>query len=275
VKPECALTENQSLDGEISGYLDFLSMRTEQKRMLVYLVPRHWFYLGSLTKSRDRLKRDARCNGVEVIIRHWEEILFLLERGEQENPDPLLREFQMLLAQKFGAVRFNVKELHMLQSREFLAAFQTVRKLEELIDEVREKAVEKGHAVEPEQEQDEYGFYLTRPNDKRALLLWVGVWAEPLRRFGARLCFGVDHNSRFWNPAVITAFPIICKRRKISPETMIFEDSTWSVGWISNSALVSTTHSVVDKVWEQLEPVIDALNRAAPDSKTMKGPQHG
>lgn len=53
VKPECALTENQSLDGEISGYLDFLSMRTEQKRMLVYLVPRHWFYLGSLTKSRD------------------------------------------------------------------------------------------------------------------------------------------------------------------------------------------------------------------------------
>jgi hypothetical protein len=48
----------------------------------------------------------------------------LLERGEQENPDPLLREFQMLLAQKFGAVRFNVKELHMLQSGNFLQLFK-------------------------------------------------------------------------------------------------------------------------------------------------------
>jgi hypothetical protein len=230
----CGLTGNQP-----DGYIRFLSEKRRTERLLTFLVPRRWAHRDKL-QSRLNSSNDR---SVRTHIVEWEELIDLLESEELRNLTPISisTKFTSLLASRYRtkALNFSMMEVEMLFSKETGAA---ICKLNELISKIREKAA--ADHYEPRRVlSDPQGIYFD--ND-----FWIGVWPEFWRDTGNPLSFGVPKGC---SASVRKAFSESYKGEK-----MYFDEYT--VGWMSAEDLSAS--DPVEKVWNQLAPVLEAVTRA-------------
>src|SRR5207302_1969768 len=136
---------------------------------------------------------------------YWENVLALLATSSPEHV--LLEEFRNLLARNFRGLSFNSEDLAMAFSKGFANVYQTVRKLEAVVSQLRGKAKAYGYKVEatPEKEwRDEYGFYVKNQNGD--YLLYFGIWLSFCEETGFPLCLAID---RTW-PNGLTLHNALC-----------------------------------------------------------------
>ena len=207
---KCSLTDNQTsaggLDGELRGYASYLKKTKEPERWLVFLVPKDYEYHHQINSFRDGLKKahpDIKTNLV-----CWEDLLGIMSRIEAPSLEPFVEEFRKLLAEHFGPVVFSQKEIQMLVSKDFASAFRIVRKLEELIDEIRVKAQKdqkyKSAPTSPSDKKDEYGIYFR--NAKGKYFLYFGFWVPFFEKEHSALCLAIDDKWTLGMPNLREAF---------------------------------------------------------------------
>jgi hypothetical protein len=233
----CGLTRNQDSaaceEDELNGYLGW--RRKEANRRLVFLVPRRWIHAEKLRQKSMNLV-------------YWEDVLRSIETSDS---DPFVNEFRKLLDDRFGTIKFLGEEIDMLQSKDFPAAFHTVRKVQYVIEEIADKKLkEENYKFRWECDRD-YGIYCTQ-NGKD--VLWFGMWDKLLQEHGA-LSFGVYDK---WNPKVREAFSACCTQDRVEE---IDGDGKWTVSWIPNEFLKSS--DPVEEVWKALKPILDAVCEAS------------
>jgi len=247
----CRLTENQEIEPnpavELKGYLAALSKRGEQERRLVYLVPRQWESLPELQQSVKDQKDAHRESGIGISIEPWETIHDLFKRRDAGQHDPLVEEFIKLLAERFGPINFFGEEVQMLFSEGFVA-WQTVRKLQTLIDQIGDRGKAQGYAIRTERTKDEYGVYFRNPSGSKEL--WFGMWFPFSEQEGMPLCFGIQNSKAKTMPTLKVALDSACKGSTK-------QCRGWTMNWITQEALEAS--DPLEAVWEQLNPTLAAV----------------
>ena len=131
----------------------------------------------------------------------------------------------------------------MLFSRDFAEAFW---RLLELIEQVRNK----GRNYKARSDGG-MGFYFR--SDGGANILWFGFWAGPWRDEGAPLWFGVSDGFPEWaRDSFGEAYRGKTKRL----------ETCWTLGWVPQEDLESI--DAAEKVWQRLDPILQAISRANP-----------
>jgi hypothetical protein len=263
----CAPTDNQDpggdLNGDLKGYLRYLSGRPEVNRFLTYLVPRDWIYLDQLKWSLDNMGKQLHAVGIGVLIKHWDEVLGAIEPGGSEAAI-LVEEFRKLLDDQFGPFRFKREEIDMLFGKDFATHCEVVLKAEAVVEQIAirarsrfekdkvrrddnvrrdDKELEKGH---------EYGYFITTPNTGK-WGLWFGI-SPGLAEIGFPICFAV-RCSRDKENSLQAALKAVWKEEQR-------EVDGWLI-WSSAAALKSTEPA--EELWKRACHVFDYWVR--PSSK--------
>ncbi len=259
VEKGCGLTGHQP-----TGYLDALRNDKRPERWLVFLVPTGWVHEPELL---NRLKAAPKDGSIKTPLPvYWENVLDIIVKNNLQDLSPVFGEFHRLLESWYRAIPiiFEPKEVRMLFTKEFPENVIALAKLGKLIDRVREKC----STYAPRQSfprilcpEDEYGFYIT--NDQGQEIFWFGMWIPFWKQERSPLCFGVWDA---WPKAVRVAFSDSCKNTKRCQE-----EST--LGWVSPETLES--ENAVEKIWEQLEPILKAIVEASSKSRVEAESQEG
>jgi hypothetical protein len=235
-----SLTANQP-----AGYAEFLTKQNAPERWLVFLVPKLWIPLDGLKKSLSTI-----VNSVHTHIIHWEDVTEIIETNDLGALNPFLNDFYKLLMARIApkSVVFTTKEIVMLFTKEIPAALS---RLQQVVDGVRDRSTT--YKVKPSSSRSlcpsEYGMYFHDTQDR--VVLWFGVWTDFWESNGTPLCFGVTENS---SEAVRQAFLATFKG-----QTKHFDK--YILGWFGQEIL--TTEDIVDQVWAQLSPLVEATVAAS------------
>ncbi|MGH9670305.1 MAG: hypothetical protein ACRD3A_09350 [Terriglobales bacterium] len=248
---EIKVSQYQGLtDNQPGGYFEFLAKDETPERWLVFLVPRTWIHLGALKASLEHLVNAPRGQMIQTRIVHWEDVIDVIEGNDLPALNSFVNDFCALLAARFlsGPIVFSTEEILMLFSRDIPAALSN---LQSLIEGIRGKG--STYKSRPSRSRnlcpEEYGIYFTSTKDQD--ILWFGVWMDFWREQGMPLCFGVDDK---WPLEVREAF-----RTTYKGKTRRFKN--WTLGWIDQESLAGD--SVLDGVWAQLAPVLEAVLQAS------------
>jgi hypothetical protein len=257
IEPNRGPTANQDCnETDLGGYIRFLSEDVQgRERWLVYLVPRDWTHLEKVSAGLKRLNGTNHPT-IHTKIVYWEDVRCAIEDSEINAHNSFVEEFRALLAERFRPLTFTKEELFMSEPNDFLTVFETLRKLQVLMDKTFEKGVRRYKVEWERQTEDEYGFNFLHENK---YLLWFGMWGEPWRRYRdqiggtpPKLWFGVHHD---WASAKLFSEMLPTDKR-------IDIDGTWIVSWISDDVLESA--SPIDRVWGVLDSLMERFleNRA-------------
>jgi hypothetical protein len=241
--PQRGLTNRQAQSDEAEDrtYLDFLSKEKDRKTCLTFLIPKRWHDRRGLDSEFKNFEKQSKYSNVEKRIVCWEEVLDIARSSVQKTGEPLLGEFLLQLMEEFMPITFSSEEVAALFSSDFVGRFETIRKLEILVDEIDEKVKKNKYARLPTRRPDEFGIYFK--DSECEAEIWFGIWPEFWKHQAAPLSFGIKSG----NKSLVEAFRALCGGpaesyggytiRSFGPEFM-------------------KTFDPVEKIWEQLEPVL-------------------
>src|SRR5205823_14573008 len=115
-------------------------------------------------------------------------------------------------------------EVQMLFSTQLLEAWESIRKVQDLIDCVKNEGKNHGYRVSTEKNKEAYGVYFMNDNAERQL--WFGMWAPFAQEHGFPLCFGIQDIKAAKVPGLKSAFESIC-------QGAIKQCRGWTMGWIT------------------------------------------
>jgi len=254
----CALIEVKFAEGrgctdnQPTSYFAYLqTLAAVPKRWLVFLVPKDSICHEEI--RRDLEEGRARYGDIQVKVVDWENVLGILNRIDPKVRDPLVEQFRKLLDARFGPVAFSMEESRMLVSDDFAKAYTTLRKLEDVVDGIREKAqaAPRYGSVSPSVRADkseEYGIYFR--NGQGRDYVFFGFWLDYFKQENLPLCICIQDKSKDGMPQLETAF-----FRKFKGRTTRCKD--WDVSGIPQNLMES--ENPVEEIWEFLKPVLGEL----------------
>jgi hypothetical protein len=245
-------TTRQELIGKGRDYLSYLADQHKSgiEVALTFLVPHDWKFRQEMEDGITALQEEGTEKRVPVKQVFWEQLLGCLSKEGAQSETPLIEEFRLLLAKRFGPIHFDPEEGKSMFTPEF--PMQSVLKLNALLEGVRKRAG--NGATKLYSDKEEFGFYLKKGVRE---LLFVGYW----RAFwddGHRypICFGIpdDDDAPKVAEAFRSAFRKAYKAEAISSQE-------WTMGWVPEKDFNSL--DAVDEIWWKLQPIWKEVSEAA------------
>lgn len=185
---------------------------------------------------------------IRVHINYWETVLEVIGQDNPAAHDLFLEEFRVLLGDRFGAISFSKAEVKMLFSSQFLEAWQSVRKLQDVIDRIKDEGKTLGYRVSTEKTKEAYGVYFM--NDTGERQLWFGMWAPFSQDHGFPLCFGIQDSKAAKIPELKSAFESVSNGATKHCRG-------WTMGWVTHEVFDAT--DPVNSLWTKLALILRAV----------------
>lgn len=253
-------TQKQELLDTGRSYLNYLKDRHDSglETVLAFLVPHNWEFRQELEDEIATLREEAIEKRVSVNQVYWEEVLERISKEETQADSPLIEEFRLLLAERFGPIRFYPEETKSMFTSGF--PMRNVVKLNAVLEGLRQKARKDAGKLNIEKygtrlysDMDEFGFCLRKSN---GTLLFVGYWVQFWNAgHPYPICFGMPDAAPKVQEAFKSAFEEVYKE-----EAVPFVDK-WIMGWVPE--LDFNSLDAVDEIWRKLLPIWRKVSDAA------------
>lgn len=249
---EVKFTERRGCtDNQPKSYFAYLQKQTAvPKRWLVFLVPKDSTSHEDIRRALEEGK--AHYGDIQTKVVDWENVLGILNRIDPQVRDSLVEQFRKLLDGRFGPVVFSTEERGMLVSDDFAMVYTTLRKLEKVIDGIRDKAqaARRYGSVFLSGRTDkweEYGIYF---NIRRQDYLFFGFWLDFFKQEKFPLCVCIQDKWKDKMPQLEANFYGKCRDR-------MTRCKDWDVSGIPPKLLESD--DPVEEIWEFLQPLLDEI----------------
>jgi hypothetical protein len=242
-------TQKQGLLGTGRSYLNYLKDKHDSgvEAVLTFLVPHNWEFRQEVDDEIATLREEAAEKSVTVNQVFWEEVLERISKEETQTESPLIEEFRLLLAERFGPIRFYPEESKQMFSTEF--PMQIVVKLNAVLEGLRQKARKDARRLDIEMygtrlysDKNEFGFCLRKID---GTLLYVGYKLQFWNNgHPYPMCFGIPDATPKVQEAFKSAFQDVYKEEAVSL------DDKWTMGWVPEGDFNSL--NAVDEIWGKL-----------------------
>ena len=256
-------TPKQGLLGTGRSYLSYLKEKHDSgvEAVLTFLVPHNWEFRQEVDDEIATLREEAVEKRVRVNQVFWEEVLERISKEETQTESPLIEEFRLLLAERFGPIRFYPEESKQMFSTEF--PMHNVVKLNAVLEGLRQKARKDAGKLHIEKygtrlysDKNEFGFCLRKSN---GTLLFVGYslqfWNDG---HPYPISFGIPDAASNVQEAFKSAFQEVYKEEAVS-----FVDK-WTMGWVPEGDFNSL--DAVDEIWGKLVTIWKKVDEASGES---------